>query len=260
MKPFALITGASDGIGFELAHLHAARGGNLIVVARNTAKLEALKKNLEEQHRVIVHVITQDLSLPGAAALLYQTVNNLGLQVDVLINNAGFGDYGYFAETSAEKEEKMIQLNITTLTQLCKLFIKDMKSRGAGRIMNVASTGAFQPAPFMAVYCATKAFVLSFTEAVNNELKGSGVTMTALCPGPTTTGFEQAAAMGDSNLFKGPYVATAKSVAKYGYKAMMSGKVVAVHGWMNKLMVFSVRLVPRAMVVNIARMILKKAR
>ena len=260
MKSLALITGASDGIGLELAHIHAARGGNLIVVARNTAKLEALKQTLEQTHGVSVHVITQDLALPHAAETLYQTVSGMGLNVDVLINNAGFGDYGFFAETSAEKEEKMIQLNITTLTQLCKLFIQDMKQRGAGRIMNVASTGAFQPAPTMAVYCATKSYVLSFTEAVNNELKGSGVTMTALCPGPTTTGFEKAAAMGESNLFKGPTVASAKSVAQYGYKAMMAGKVVAVHGWMNKLMVFSVRLVPRAMVVNIARMILKKAR
>lgn len=258
MKPFALITGASDGIGLELAHLHAAGGGNLIVVARNTAKLEALKQTLEKQHGVSVHIITQDLSLPNAATQLYNTVNSLGYKVDILINNAGFGDYGFFTETSAEKEEMMIQLNITTLTQLCKLFINDMKLRGAGRIMNVASTGAFQPAPFMAVYCATKAYVLSFTEAVNNELKGTGISMTALCPGPTTTGFEKAAAMGESKLFKGPQVASAKSVAKYGYNAMMNRKTVAVHGWMNRLMVFSVRLVPRAMVVNIARMILKK--
>lgn len=258
MKPLALITGASDGIGFELAHLHAARGGNLIVVARNTAKLEALKHSLEKQYGVSVYVITQDLSLPNAATLLYNTVSSQGYKVDMLINNAGFGDFGSFSETSADKEEKMIQLNITTLTQLCKLFINDMKLRGAGRIMNVASTGAFQPAPFMAVYCATKAYVLSFTEAVNNELKGTGISMTALCPGPTTTGFEQAASMGESKLFKGPQVASAQSVAQYGYKAMMNRKTVAVHGWMNRLMVFSVRLVPRAMVVNIARMILKK--
>lgn len=258
MKPLALITGASDGIGLELAHLHAARGGNLIVVARNTAKLEALKQTLEKQYKVSVQVITQDLSLPNAANLLYNTVCSQGHKVEILINNAGFGDFGNFADTSADKEEKMIQLNITTLTQLCKLFINDMKLRGTGRIMNVASTGAFQPAPFMAVYCATKAYVLSFTEAVNNELKGTGISMTALCPGPTSTGFEQAAAMGDSKLFNGPQVASAKSVAKYGYNAMMSRKTVAVHGWLNRLMVFSVRLVPRAMVVNIARMILKK--
>lgn len=259
MKKTALITGTSDGIGMELARIHAAKGDNLVIVARSENKLQQLKSDLEKQHGIKVHVIARDLSEPNAAQMVFDETSQLSIEVDYLINNAGFGDYGFFAESDWEKEQRMIQLNITALTQFTKVYLKDMLKRGRGRIMNVASTGAFQPAPTMGVYCATKAYVLSFSEAVNNEVSDKGVTITALCPGATATGFEAAASMEESKLFKGAQVATAKAVAEYGYKAMMDGKAVAVHGVMNYIMVNSSRFVPRNLVVKIARWVLNKA-
>lgn len=256
MKPTALITGASNGIGLELARIHASKGDNLILVARSTEKLQALKAELEQKHSVTVHVIGKDLSVPDAAKAVYDETTAMNIKVDYLINNAGFGDYGMFVDNNWDKEAQMLQLNMTALTQMTKLYLQDMVKRGSGRIMNVASTGAFQPAPCMAVYCATKAYVLSFSEAVNDEVSDKGVSITALCPGATTTGFEAAADMGDSNLFKGAMVASAKSVAEYGYKAMMKGKSVAVHGWMNYIMVNASRFVPRNLVVKIARKVI----
>jgi short-subunit dehydrogenase len=203
-----------------------------------------------------VHVIGKDLSVPDASKAVYDETTAMNVSIDYLINNAGFGDYGMFVDTNWDKEAQMIQLNMTALTQMTKLYLQDMVKRGSGRIMNVASTGAFQPAPSMAVYCATKAYVLSFSEAINNEVSNKGVSVTALCPGATTTGFEAAADMGDSQLFKGPMVASAQSVAEYGYKAMMRRKSVAVHGWMNYIMVNSSRFVPRDLVVKIARKVI----
>ncbi len=259
MKKTALITGASNGIGLELARIHAAKGDNLILVARSADKLMALKAELEQKQGVSVHVLVKDLSEPDASKSLYNETTAMNMQVDYLINNAGFGDYGMFIDTNWDKEAQMIQLNMTALTQITKLYLQDMIKRGNGKIMNVASTGAFQPAPTMAVYCATKAYVLSFSEAVNNEVFDKGVSITALCPGATATGFEAAAAMESSKLFKGPQVASAKSVAEYGYKAMMKGKSVAVHGTMNYIMVNSSRFAPRNLVVKIARWVLNKA-
>ncbi|MFM6984854.1 MAG: SDR family NAD(P)-dependent oxidoreductase [Chitinophagaceae bacterium] len=259
MKKTALITGASDGIGMELARIHAANGDNLVIVARSENKLQQLKSELEKQYGIKVHVIARDLSEPDAAQRVFDETTQQSISVDYLINNAGFGDYGFFAETDFEKEQRMIQLNITALTQFTKIYLKDMLKKGSGRIMNVASTGAFQPAPTMAVYCATKAYVLSFSEAINNEVGNQGLSITALCPGATATGFEAAAAMESSKLFKGPQVASAKSVASYGYKAMMKGKAVAVHGVMNYIMVNSSRFAPRNLVVKIARWVLNKA-
>jgi short-subunit dehydrogenase len=249
----ALITGASGGIGYELAKIHAANGDDVVLVARQKNKLDALKQELGQHYKVKVLVIAADLSKHDSARVLYDEVKKNNIQIDYLINNAGFGDYGMFCETSWEKEEQMIGLNITTLTQLTKLFLLDMVKRGNGKIMNLASTAAFQPGPGMAVYYATKAYVLHFSEAINNEVKDKGVTVTALCPGPTESGFQEAAAMQGSKLVDGKKLPTSKTVAEYGYKAMMAGKAVAIQGAMNRFLVGTVRFTPRALVVKVIR-------
>ena len=256
----ALITGASGGIGLELAKIHAAQGDHLVLVARNISKLEELKATLEKAHGIQVYVIGKDLAAPGSAPEVYEEVAGQGIQVNYLINNAGFGDFGRFYETDWEKESKMIALNITTLTRFCKLYLKDMVARNSGKIMNVASTAAFQPGPFMAVYYATKAYVLHFSEAINNEVRHKNITVTALCPGATESGFQAAADMESSKLVKGKELPSPEEVARYGYKAMMKGKAVAVHGWKNRLLATSVRFTPRNMVVNLVRRVQEEAR
>jgi uncharacterized protein len=260
MKNTALITGASNGIGLELAKVHASKGGDLVLVARNKTKLDELKADLEKQYKVTVYTIGKDLSANNSALEVYNETTKQNIQIDYLINNAGFGDFGMFAETDWNKELQMINLNITTLTQFTKLYLKDMVKRGSGKIMNVASTAAFQSGPTMAVYYATKAYVLSFSEAVDNEVSDKGVTVTTLCPGATESGFQAAAAMEESNLVKGKKLPTAKEVAEYGYSSMMKGKTVAIHGMMNWIMANSVRFTPRALVVKLTRKIQDKAK
>lgn len=255
----ALITGASNGIGLELAREHAAKGGNLVLVARNKSRLDELKIELETKYNVQVYNIGKDLSLPNAALEVYEETHQKNIQIDYLINNAGFGDFGMFVETDWNKELQMINLNISTLTHFTKLYLQDMVKRGNGKIMNVASTAAFQSGPTMAVYYATKAYVLSFSEAVNNEVNNTGVTITTLCPGATESGFQAAAAMEESNLVKGRKLPTSKEVAIYGYAAMLKGKTVAIHGMLNYLMANSVRFAPRALVVKLTRKIQDKA-
>ncbi len=256
----ALITGASNGIGLELARIHASKGGNLVLVARNKAKLDELKTEFENQYKISVYIIGKDLSLANAAQEVYNETNQQNIQIDYLINNAGFGDFGMFAETDWNKELQMINLNITTLTQFTKLYLQDMVARKSGKIMNVASTAAFQSGPTMAVYYATKAYVLSFSEAIDNEVSDKGITVTSLCPGATESGFQAAAAMEESALVKGKKLPTSKEVAEYGYKAMLSGKTVAIHGLMNYIMANSVRFTPRALVVKITRKMQDKSK
>ena len=258
MKKTALITGASSGIGLELAKIHAAKGGNLVLVARSKSKLDELKIELEKNHGISVYIIGKDLSLPNSAAEVYAEIKQQNIAVDYLINNAGFGDSGLFFDSLWEKQEQMINLNITTLTHFTRLFLKDMVDRKNGKILNLASTASFQPGPTMAVYCATKSYVLSFSEAINNEAREFGVTVTALCPGATISGFQTAASLEGSNLFEGKKLPTSKDVAEYGYRSMMKGKSVAIHGFMNTLMANSSRFAPRSIVVKIARMILDK--
>ena len=260
MKNTALITGASNGIGLELAKVHASKGGDLVLVARNKTKLDELKAELESQFKVSVYTIGKDLSANNSAQEVYDETTKQNIQIDYLINNAGFGDFGMFAETEWNKELQMINLNITTLTQFTKLYLQDMVKRKSGKIMNVASTAAFQSGPTMAVYYATKAYVLSFSEAVDNEVSGKGVTVTTLCHGPTESGFQSASAMEESNLVKGKKLPTAKEVAEYGYSSMMKGKTVAIHGMMNWIMANSVRFTPRALVVKLTRKIQDKAK
>ncbi|MBY0426510.1 MAG: SDR family oxidoreductase [Cytophagales bacterium] len=259
MKRTALITGASSGIGMELAREFAKAKNNLVLVARSMDKLQTLAKELEGQYGVTVHLLSKDLSKYEAAKEAFDWTLNEGITIDYLVNNAGFGDFGFFVESNWEKQLQMINLNITTLTYLTRLYLPGMVQRKYGKILNVASTAAFQSGPTMSVYYATKAFVLHFSEAIANELEGTGVTVTALCPGATESGFQSAAAMEESNLVKGKKLPTSKEVAEYGFKAMMKGKVVAIHGLMNYLMANSVRFTPRPLVVKITRMMQDKA-
>jgi hypothetical protein len=249
----ALITGASSGIGYELAKVFAKNKVNVVLVARSEKKLQEIAQELEKTYGVSAKVLAKDVSKLSQVQEIYDWVKEQGIRVEYLVNNAGFGDFGFFTETQWEKELEMINLNMTSLTALTKLFVKDMVSSKSGKVMNVASTASFQPGPLMAVYYATKSYVLSFSEAISNELSGTGVTVTALCPGPTESGFQAAADMKDSKLVKGKKLPTSKDVAEFGYKAMMSGKVVAVHGMMNKIMAQSVRYTPRAVVRSLVR-------
>ncbi|HSE67477.1 MAG TPA: SDR family oxidoreductase, partial [Gemmatimonadales bacterium] len=237
----------------ELAHLLAAAHIDVVLVARSRDKLAALAVDLVRAHGVQAHVIAQDLALPSAPEAIVQDLAARGLPVDILINNAGFGTYGLFAGTPAEEESRLIQVNITALTMLTKLLLPPMLQRRHGRILNVASTAAFQPGPLMAVYYASKAYVLSFSEGIGNELKGTGVTVTALCPGPTRTGFATAAGMTNSNLFNAPGVMDAAPVAEAGYRGCMKGKAVVIPGMLNKVLVWVIAFSPRWMVTPISR-------
>lgn len=258
MKEVALITGASGGIGYELALEHARRGGDVILVARSEDKLREYQASWESTFPVKVHLVGIDLSRPGSAQELYNVISAKGLRVDILINNAGVGQYGLFEDSDLDRALQMLELNIATLTALTHLFVPDMVRRGSGRIMNVASTAAFQPVPLMALYAATKAFVLSFSEALNNEISSKGVTVTALCPGATTSGFQDAAAMHQARMVDPRFMASSADVARYGYNAMMRGKAVAVHGMANRLLTFLVRFSPRSAIVRVSRAIMEK--
>jgi short-subunit dehydrogenase len=253
MRNTALVTGASGGIGLELARIFAARKTNLVLVARNKKRLVEIADNLRSQYRIQVYAIPLDLSTRDASLQLHEAVVGKGLTIHYLINNAGFGCFGQFLETSWDKEEAMLSLNVSTLTHLTKLFLPGMVKRGKGRILNVSSTAAFQPGPLMAVYYATKAYVLSFSEAIANELKGTGITVTVLCPGPTLSGFQKAAVMEDSRLVRGKKLSTAEAVAQYGYDAMMLGKTVAIHGGRNWILANASRVLPRSLVTAIVR-------
>lgn len=253
----AIITGASSGIGLELAKIFAANHTNLVLVARSETKLVALKNELAHS-KVGIHILALDLSQQDSANILFDYCNSKQLQIDYLINNAGFGDYCPFVSSNWKKQEEMIRLNIQTLTHLTHLFLPSMTKRKYGRIMNVASTAAFQPGPLMSVYYATKAYVLSFSEAIASELEGTGVTVTALCPGPTESGFQDAAAMGESKIVKGRKLPTSHDVAEYAYKALMKGEVVAIHGFFNTLLATGVRFVPRSIVRKLIKLIQDK--
>jgi uncharacterized protein len=236
----ALITGASSGIGLELARRLAKDGHDVILVARSESKLRDLAAELGPSTRVIA----ADLSSPDAAASIHAQAP----EVDILVNNAGVGDFGPFADAELAKTMSMIQLNVASLTELTHRYVGVMRTRGSGRIMNVASTAAFQPGPLMAVYYATKAYVLSFSEALSEELRGSGVTVTALCPGPTESGFQAGADMESSKLVRDRKLPSSADVAAFGVAAMMKGDPVAVPGLRNKVLASSVRFTPRPVI------------
>jgi short-subunit dehydrogenase len=246
----ALITGASSGIGAELARLCAADGYALILVARREDRLRELAARLAAEFNVPTRVIALDLADAAAPDSLFEQTR--GEPVKILINNAGFGLRGTYISTNWEEEVRLMQVNMISLAHLTKLFAARMKTQGGGRILNVGSTAAFVPGPMMAMYYASKAFVVSLSLAVANELRGTGVSVTVLCPGVTRTEFFDAAGIGDSTLLKGPAM-TAAAVAKEGYRAMMAGKAEIIAGARNRLMILSTRLAPRAMLAGIAR-------
>ena len=254
MVEYALITGASGGIGMELARIAASNNMNLILLARNAEKLMQLRTELEALYPVKVLAVGCDLAKPDTAEKIAALLSKRGIIPDILINNAGFGMYGLFDRIGAETEESMIQLNISSLTTLAKIVYRQMHSRGKGKILNVSSIAGFMPGPWMAVYHATKAYVLSFSEALAAEAKGCGVTVTALCPGPTETNFENRASTGTGikAFQKFGKLPTAKQVAEFGWKSMMKGKTVAIHGGINRLLIFLIRFLPRKTVANIA--------
>jgi short-subunit dehydrogenase len=232
-----------------------ARGGfDIVLVARSRDTLEAAAGQLEGQHDVTVHVFAADLRRPDAPEAIYDFLSNENIPIEVLVNNAGFGLGGEFAETELTRELEMIQVNIAALTHLTKLFLPQMIKRRSGRILNVASTAAFQPGPLMAVYYASKAYVLSFSEAIAEELRNTGVTVTALCPGPTRTDFAETAKVGNSRLFSLFGLADAAGVAEYGFQAMMQGRRVAIPGIRNRLVAVSNRFSPRVLTAKISRL------
>ena len=250
MSKTALITGASGGIGYELALLFAQDRYDCILVARSRDKLTELAARLESEFRVKTLVIAKDLSRPTAVDEIYEEVTATPMQVEVLVNNAGFPVFGLFVETDLKVELEMLQVNVIALTALTKLILKGMVERRAGRILNLASTASFVPGPLMAVYYASKSYVLSFSEALANELRGTGVTVTALAPGPTRTGFQKHGELEDSRLFQGE-IADAASVALAGYRGLMAGKTLVIPGFTNKLVPWITRLSPRGAVTRV---------
>lgn len=244
-KTFTLITGASGGFGAEFARLCATEGRNLILVARSSGKLERLAQELGGD--IAIHTITQDLSEPGAAQKLYQQIRKRRLIVDQLINNAGSGDFAPLAKGNPTRQERMIELNITSLTLLTTLLLPAMIQRKQGRIMNVGSVASFVPVPSMSVYGASKSYVLSFSEALSAELRGTGVTVTCLCPGPTKTSFSRTARLPGSHPISRSR-RSASSVAQFGYRAMCDGVLLAVPGLQNQFFIGLAKLLPRAIV------------
>ena len=254
----ALITGASGGIGYEFAKLFAQDGYNLVLVARSEQKLAQMANELSERHGILVKVLSKDLSHPATPDEIYADLQQESIDLNVLVNNAGFATYGFFTEIDLITELQMMQLNMLALTHLTKLFLQGMVEKKDGKILNLASTAAFQPGPLMAVYYATKAYVLSFSEAIANELEGTGVSVTALCPGPTQSGFQARANMEDSKLVRGGLMDTG-TVARIGYRGLMEGKTIVIPGSRNRLGVLATRFVPRNMATRTVRRVQERA-
>ncbi len=254
----ALITGASGGIGYELAKLFAHDQHDLVLVARSTDKLAQVAAELQSAG-VAIKTFALDLAAPPAPKFLFDQLQRESIAVDILINNAGFGAFGEFAQMSEDDILGQIALNITALTELTRLFLPRMIKRGSGRIMNVASTAGFQPGPLMAVYYATKAYVISFSEAIANEVHDSGVTVTCFCPGATHTGFAARAGNDVTRLFKKFGAMNAEKVALDGYRALMEGRTMAISGARNWIIAQSTRFAPRKMVTAVSRWVSDKA-
>ncbi len=248
-----LVTGASSGIGWELAKCFAADGSRLVLTARNAEALESLAAELRRTHQVEVFVLNADLSHPETPERIFKDLQGRGIAVDVLVNNAGFGAWGRFAELPLPRQLEMLQVNITALTQLTGLFLPGMAQRQRGGILNVASVAGFLPGPGMAVYYATKACVLSFTEALAEELSGTNVTVTALCPGPTTTNFGKVARINKAERKIRMARMSAEAVAVHGHRAFRKKRVLAVPGLQNHLLIFLTRLAPRSIIRKTAR-------
>lgn len=257
MKNVALITGASSGLGLEFSKIFARKGYNLVLVARHEKKLIELKNELEAEYKIKVEVIAKDLAKKDSARELFETTEEKNIEVEVLVNNAGFGDFGDFINSDLTKQEDMIGVNVTTLMQLSHMYLKGMKERNRGKLLNVASVTAFEPGPLMSVYYATKAFVLSFTEALSVELKDTNILVSALCPGPTKTGFEEKAESKGKGIFKNLKISTAKYVAEYGYENLLKGRVIVIPGANNKTLIFLGKISPRKVVRELSYLIQK---
>jgi short-subunit dehydrogenase len=253
MRKVALVTGASGGIGLEFARLLAAAGYDLALVARSGDKLAAIATELQAAHGIAVTAVAQDLSVNGAARIVFDRVP----AADILVNNAGFASNGLFAELDERRILDEIALDVTTLTQLTRLYLPQMLARTSGRVLNVASTAAFLPGPNMAVYYAAKAYVLSFSQALAEEMRATGVTVTCLCPGATATGFQTRADVHDTPMMRGP-VADAASVARAGFRGMMAGKDIVVPGLANKLVALSPRFSPRRLLLRVSRKLVER--
>ncbi len=253
----ALITGASSGIGYELAKKFASQRSDLVLVARSENKLKTLATELSEKYGVQCHVFASDLSIPDQANKVHDFCKQNNITISYLVNNAGFGDYAPFHESKLNTQEEMINLNILALTKLTHLFVRDMVAKGSGGIMNIASTAAFMPGPYMSVYFATKAYVLSFSEALSAELSGTGVNVTVVCPGPTQSQFFVNASAEKSNLTKGRTMPSSEDVASYAYNSLMNKKVVSIHGFTNTLLATLVRFFPRPMVRAMVKKVIK---
>jgi uncharacterized protein len=254
----ALITGASSGIGLELAHLFAHDGYRLVLTARSRGALRELGDELQSRHSVEVRISPKDLAHPSSPVELYQELQEAGIVLDVLVNNAGFGGNGPFLKTDWNNEAEMLQVNLVALTHLTKLFLPQIRAR-EGKLLNVASVAGFLPGPYMAVYYASKAYVVSFTEALAEELIGTGTTVTCLCPGPVQTNFQKRAQTADTSLANNPLLVDVREVARIGYEGMKQGKRLVIPGWKNRAVVESLRLSPRNLVTRmVSRMQQKK--
>ena len=250
MRKIALITGASSGIGKELARIHAEQGGDLVIVARSEGKLNQLKEELESTTSAKVTVIGKDLTLTDAAQEVYQEVKKAGIEVDYLINNAGFGGQGKFHERAWEEDLAMINLNIVALTALTRFFLPDFVQRNSGKILNVSSTASLLPGPLQAVYYATKAYVTSFSNAIDEELHDKNISVTALLPGATETEFAKVSGMDKTELFNNTF--SAREVAQAGYDGMVEGKLNVMAGltFAQRLMMRSIPFTPKKMLLS----------
>jgi short-subunit dehydrogenase len=253
----ALITGASLGIGRELAKLFASDHYDLVLVARDAARLAEFANELQQQFGINAKSFPLDLAASSAPQFLFDQLSRENIGIDALVNNAGFGKLGAFSKVSVEDSLGQIRLNIAALTHLTKLFLGPMLERKSGKILNVASTAGFQPGPTMAVYYATKAYVISFSEAIASELRGTGVSVTCLCPGATDTNFQRVAGTEETTLFRRLRPMDAATVARDGYRALMKGKPLAISGFRNWLLTESLRLSPRRLVTEVSRKILE---
>jgi short-subunit dehydrogenase len=258
MKNTALITGASSGIGKELAHIHAEKGGDLVIVARRKEALEELKKQLEEKYNITVKVIAKDLSKENMAQEIYDELKKENIEIDYLINNAGFGGQGKFHERKWEKDRNMMQVNMVTPTQLCRLFLPDFVKKNSGKILNVSSTASYVPGPLQAVYYATKSYFQFFSNAIAEELHDTDITVTNLMPGATATGFAKQAGLGETELFKNAF--PARGVAKDGYNGMIQGKLDVVSGvtFGQKVLIRLLGLLPKKTTLKMVRQMQEK--
>lgn len=256
-QPTALITGASSGIGAELARIHAAKGGNLVLVARREEVLNQLKAELEQAHGITATVIGADLAQPEAANQIFAATAAAGIQVDILMNNAGFGGHGKFYERDLAKDQAMMQVNMVSLVNLTHLYLQGMVERNSGKILHVASTAGLLPGPLQAVYYATKAFVVSFSQAIAQELEGTNVTSTALCPGAVATGFVAAGDLEGTATWDN--AASAQSVAQCGYDAMMKGELVKINERQLSFMLrWVIPFLPRKRVLKLSQQAMEK--